>query len=360
MLINGKEYRTVWMEGRIIKTIDQRKLPHAFAIAELKNSQEVHEAIRGMMVRGAPAIGAMGAYGLAQAMLIYEGYDYATFRKHIQQTRDYLAGSRPTAHDLFHGLSEVLRAADASKDIIAAQTKAVDLANAYADRSALACKKIGEYGSTLIKKHMGILTHCNAGALAAVDWGTALAPMRIAHNKNVPFFVFVDETRPRIQGANLTAFELNQEGIAFALIADNAAGYFMQQGKIQLVITGTDRVAANGDVANKIGTYTKAVLAKENNIPFYVAAPTSTIDFGCASGKDIPIEERNADEIHYVYGKTQQGSLERVRISPEGTPSKNPAFDITPAMYVTGLITEYGIIPATPKGIADLKGRINP
>ncbi len=355
MLVNGKDYRTVWMEGCVIKTIEQRKLPHDFEIKELQTTKEVYDSIKQMMIRGAPAIGAMGAFGLAQAMLLYKGYDYQAFKEYIQQTRDHLASSRPTAHDLFHGLAYVFSALDETRDIITAQTKAVDRANAYADRSVEACKRIGEYGSKLIKKNMGILTHCNAGALATVDWGTALAPMRIAHQKHIPFFVFVDETRPRIQGANLTAFELKQEGIDFALIADNAAGYYMKKGEIHLIITGTDRVAANGDVANKIGTYTKAVLAKEHNIPMYIAAPTSTIDFSCVSGDDIPIEERDQDEVHYVHGKTSDGKMERVRISPKGAASKNPAFDVTPARYITGLITEYGIIPATQKAIAELK-----
>lgn len=358
MLIEGKQYRTIWMEGRVIKTIEQRKLPHSFEIVDITTWQEVYEAIKTMIIRGAPAIGAMGAYGLAQAMLNYQGYDFLAFKSEMQRVRDRIASSRPTAYDLFHGLAQVWTAIEQSKDIMTAQTKAVDLAQSYADQSVQACKQIGEYGSTLIKKNMGILTHCNAGALATVDWGTALAPMRIAHEKHIPFFVFVDETRPRIQGANLTAYELKQEGIDFALIADNAAGFYMQQGKINLIITGTDRVAANGDVANKIGTYTKAVLAKENNIPFYIAAPTSTIDFTCASGKDIPIEERDQDEIHYVHGKTKEGTIERVRISPEGIQSKNPAFDVTPAKYITGLITEYGIIPATPKALLDLKAAI--
>ena len=226
---------------------------------------------------------------------------------------------------------------DIAKDI------AVKKANSYADWSAENCKKIGSFGNEIVKEGSKILTHCNAGALACVDYGTALAPMRAAHENNKEIFVFVDETRPRLQGSRLTAFELAEEGIKHAIIADNAAGHYMKNGEIDLVITGADRIAANGDVANKIGTYTKAVLAKEHGIPFYVAAPSSTIDFDTATGEDIPIEERKEEETLHAWGLSDQGVFQRVRTSPKSSNAKNPAFDVTPAELITGIITEKGI-----------------
>jgi len=313
--------------------IDQPKLPHSFEIVELKDHKDVFKAIQTMIVRGAPAIGATGCFGLAQA--IRNGED-------PEKIAEYLKSSRPTAYDLTHGIEHIL-------EIIKGKTKeeSIEIAEKasqeYADMSAEACRKIGEFGDTLIKDGMGILTHCNAGALATVDYGTALAPMRVAHEKGKKIHVFADETRPRCQGARLTSFELGEEGISHDIIADNAAGFYMQKGKIQLVITGTDRVARNGDVANKIGTYEKAVLAKENNIPVYIAAPFSTIDFSCPTGDDIPIEERDQDEVLYMFGWSDSGKFERVRISPEKSTAKNPAFDVTPAKYITGIITEKGI-----------------
>lgn len=330
MKINGKDYQTVWMDGTEIKTIDQNKLPEKIEFVSITRIEQVVSAIQTMVIRGAPAIGAMGAYGLAQAVSLVENPTV----KDINTFKDKLITARPTAYDLEHGLNWVLASAKKGKTPNEVKKRAVIAAKNYAENSAAACKKIGEFGNKLIHDSDNILTHCNAGALATVDYGTALSPMRTAHNQGKTIFVFVDETRPRLQGAKLTAFELQQEGIDHAVIADNAAGYFMANGEIDLVITGTDRVASNGDIANKIGTYEKAVVAKENNIPVYIAAPISTIDFSCPAGKDIPIEERDPNEVL---------CLNNVRVASKGSPARNPAFDITPAKYITGIITELGI-----------------
>ena len=228
---------------------------------------------------------------------------------------------------------------------------AFEAARDYADWNAELCRKIGEYGDKLIQNNQNILTHCNAGALACVDFGTALSPIRIAHYSGKNVFVYVDETRPRNQGSSLTAWELAQEKINHAIIADNAAGFFMKKNKIDLVIVGADRIAMNGDVANKIGTYEKAVLARENNIPFYVAAPLSTFDANAKTGEDIPIEERSEDEILYISGIDANNEIKKVRIAPEESSAKNPAFDVTPAKYITGIITEKGIIKPVEKEI---------
>lgn len=330
MKINGKNYRTVWMEGTIIKTIEQNQLPEIFKIVDIIGDSAVISAIQTMVVRGAPAIGAMGAYGLAQAI---QNLHQPT-KKHIQHLRDKIILARPTAYDLEHGLNSVVVMALTGQTEDEIKKMALVAAQEYADRSAEACRLIGEYGNALIKNGDRILTHCNAGALATVDFGTALSPIRAAHRDEKSIFVYVDETRPRLQGAKLTAFELYQEGIDHAVIVDNAAGYFMARSEVDMVITGTDRVAANGDVANKIGTYEKAVVAHENNIPVYIAAPLSTIDFSCPNGDTIPIEERDPDEVLSINGR---------RVASDGSPALNPAFDVTPAKYITGIITEKGI-----------------
>lgn len=350
MHIKGKNYRTVWYEKGIIYIIDQPKLPHSFEIVKLFSYKEVFDAIKDMIIRGAPAIGAIGSFGMAQAIRDYNGKK--DFNEYIKKISSYLISARPTAHDLSYGVNHILKVI---KDKL--PKEAVEIAEKeaqkYADDSVEACRKIGEYGNELIKDGMNILTHCNAGALATVDYGTALAPVRIAKEKGKKIHVFVDETRPRCQGARLTAFELAEENIPFDIIADNAAGHFMKEGKIDLVITGADRVALNGDAANKIGTYEKAVLAKENNIPFYIAAPFSTIDFNCKSGDDIEIEERSQDEVLFMFGWSDSGKFERVRISPKKSSARNPAFDVTPAKYITGIITEKGIFK--PEEIKNLK-----
>lgn len=343
MKIKGKNYETVWMENGKVKMIDQTKLPHTFVIAEYGNYRDIFNAIKTMVVRGAPAIGAAGAYGLALAALNFAGNDFSGFVGHIKHAKDFLASSRPTAYDLLHGLGKVEGEIVETGSVQEAREVAVKSAREYATWSAENCKKIGELGNELIKNNDSILTHCNAGALACVDYGTALAPIRAAHYAGKKIFVYADETRPRMQGSLLTAFELSEEGIPYAIIADNAAGYFMKAGKIGLVIVGADRIAANGDFANKIGTYEKAVLAKENNIPFYVAAPSSTFDFKCKTGNDIPIEERSEDEVLTMTGYSGS-SFQKVRTSPLGSTARNPAFDVTPARYVSGIITERGIL----------------
>ncbi|NIP40963.1 MAG: S-methyl-5-thioribose-1-phosphate isomerase [Candidatus Aenigmarchaeota archaeon] len=319
MLVDGKHYRTVWFEDDKVKMIDQRILPNEFKIVELANVNEVADAIRNMIVRGAPAIGATGAYGIALATIRKEG---------IRESSETLRKTRPTAYDLFHGIEYVLKEMENKKDPLKAS-------ETYANLSIEACKKIGEHGASLIKDGFRILTHCNAGWLACVDWGTALSPIYFAKRQRKQMFVYVDETRPRLQGARLTSWELMNEEISHSVIADNAAGHFMRTKEIDLVIVGADRVAKNGDFANKIGTYEKAVLAKENGIPFYVAAPRSTIDLSCESGEKIPIEEREEDEVHFVGNE---------RVTPDGSKARNPAFDVTPSKFVTGVITEKGIL----------------
>ena len=339
MNINGKNYRAVWYEDGIIYMIDQTKIPHSFEVIKLLNNKEVFNSIKDMIIRGAPSIGAAGCFGIAQYI---RNYNEGNFNEDVNKVANYLKSARPTAYDLTHGIDYILKSIK-DKPINEAKKIAEKEAQNYVDKTVEACRKIGEYGNELIKDGMTILTHCNAGALATVDYGTALAPIRVAVENGKKIHVFADETRPRCQGAKLTAFELAEENISHDIIADNAAGYFMKAGKIDLVITGTDRVALNGDIANKIGTYEKAVLAKENNIPFYIAAPFSTIDFNCEKGDDIPIEERNQDEVLYIFGWSDLDKLERVKISPKKSTARNPAFDVTPAKYITGIITEKGI-----------------
>ena len=310
------------MEGNIVKLINQPLLPHKFEIYSCKDYRETCKAIKEMTVRGAGAIGATAGYALAQGVSAGEK---------IEEVVSLIKNTRPTAQNLFYAVDRILLKI---KNIEEATKIALAEAQLIADEDANACKKIGEFGEKLIKDGFRILTHCNAGWLAFVDYGSALAPVCLAHRNGKKIFVFVDETRPRLQGAKLTAWELGNENISHAIIADNAAGHYMKKKEIDIVITGADRIAANGDCANKIGTYEKAVLAKENNIPFYIAAPTSTIDINCTSGDEIPIEERNEKEVLEI-GK--------IRIAPEKSHAKNPAFDVTPAKYIKGIITEKGI-----------------
>jgi translation initiation factor eIF-2B subunit alpha/methylthioribose-1-phosphate isomerase len=314
MKINGRDYKALWPEGKTIQFIDQRKLPYSFEIYTARTIDDIAYAIKDMIVRGAPAIGAAAAYGMAFG------------QKNPEKSADLLRATRPTAYDLFYAVDYMIQALDHGEN-------AFDAAATYAETIITRCEKIGENGEKLIKDSMRILTHCNAGALATIDHGTALAPLRIAHQKQKKIFVYADETRPRLQGL-LTAWELFHEGISYALIADNAAGYFMRKKDIDLVIVGADRIAKNGDFANKVGTYEKAVVAKENNIPFYVAAPASTFDPNLRDGSQIIIEERGRMELTEISGKT---------IMPEWVSVKNPAFDVTPKKYVTGYITEEGI-----------------
>ena len=310
------DIRALWMEKGVVKAIDQSLLPGRLKIVTIRTVAEMARAISDMTIRGAPSIGAAGAYGMALAWLRKENLLKASVT---------LIKTRPTAHDLSYGINLMLSKCDGDL---------VEAADAFADEIVEMCRKIGENGSKLIKDGNNILTHCNAGALATVDFGTALAPIRVAHRQGKSIFVFVDETRPRLQGARLTAWELVNEGIDHAIISDNAAGHFMKSS-VDLVIVGADRIARNGDFANKIGTYSIAVLAKENWVPFYVAAPISTFDPKIQSGNEIVIEERMEDEVLRVGG---------CRIAPRSSRALNPAFDVTPARYVKGFITEKGIL----------------
>ena len=315
MKVEGKDRRALWFENSAIKFIDQRKLPYKLEIFTAKNVDDAAFAIKEMVVRGAPAIGVAAAYGMVL------GQD------NLDNTAKKLRKTRPTAYDLFYAIDYMI-------DKIKNGENALDVANDYTQDIIDRCRRIGENGEKLIKDGMKILTHCNAGALATVDYGTALAPFRAAHKKGKKIFVYADETRPRCQGL-LTDWELEQEGIPHVVIADNAAGHFMKNGEIDMVITGADRIAKNGDFANKIGTYEKAVIAKENDIPFYVAAPISTFDKTIENGSQIVIEERGREELTKINGKI---------IMPEWTKVRNPAFDVTPSKYVTGYITEKEIL----------------
>ncbi len=327
------DLKTVWMEGPTVRMIDQRHLPDEVRIFVAESYRDVAMAIREMVVRGAPAIGAAAAYGMAQAVMQGEEPENAA---------EVLRATRPTGHDLFVAIDDMLHA-------IGRGESAPKAAEAYAAMDEERCRRIGEHGEKLVKEGARILTHCNAGALACVDVGTVTAPLRLAHARGRRFLVYVDETRPRLQGARLTAWELGQEGIEHVVIADNAAGLLMQQGKVDFVLVGADRIAANGDLANKIGTYEKAVVAKENHVPFFVAAPTSTIDFALRSGKQIPIETRGEEEVLFFAG---------TRIAPESTHALNPAFDVTPARFVTAYVTERGIV--RPRDIGTLRPRRAP
>ena len=312
--------KIIWFGRDTVEFLDQRSLPAQEDIFTAKSVEKVSYAIREMVIRGAPAIGIAGVYGMALAV---------THGRDLQKAAAILRESRPTAFDLFYGIDWFLDNWKDNQD-----QRPFELARGYYDMIVDKCRRIGEHGNELIKDGARLLTHCNAGALAVAEYGTALAPMFVAHEQGKKTFVFADETRPRLQGARLTCYELCKAGIEHRLIPDNAAGYYLAKKEIDLVIVGTDRVARNGDFANKIGTYEKAVVAQENNVPFYVAAPLSTIDFGITQGDEIPIEFRSEDEVLYVKGN---------RIAPEDTRAENPAFDVTPAKFVTGFITEKGI-----------------
>ncbi len=351
MLVNGVPYRTVWMDGDAVKLIDQRQLPFRFEILTLAAYGETADAIRDMAVRGAGAIGVAAGYAMAQAIrLALE----RTFDTEVARAASVLRGTRPTAWNLFYAIDRVLEGVRPIAGVAAKRVRAVEIAQAIADEDAQAGERIGELGQALLPSPATVLTHCNAGWLAFADWGTALAPVYRAHRDGKRVAVYATETRPRAQGAKLTAWELAQEGVPCTLIPDTAAGHLMRQGLADLVIVGADRIAANGDVANKIGTYMLAVLARTHEVPFYVAAPTTTIDLSCPSGDAIPIEERGEDEVLWTNGVTPEGYPERVRVSPEGSHARNWAFDVTPAGYITGLLTERGLIRAEPQAIAEV------
>jgi len=347
MLVGGKHYRTVWLEGNAVNMIEQRMLPHKFEVVSFTTCAEVADSIKSMVIRGAGAIGAAAAYGMAL------GVAEAKDETGIENAANLIRSTRPTARDLFYGVDCVLNSIS-TQSMEKKREAAFQEAQRVADENVENCRLIGEHGAKLISDGMRISTHCNAGWLAFVDWGTALSPVYTAKRQGKSVFVWVDETGPRNQGANLTAWELMNEGVQCKIIDDNATGFLMQRGEVDMAIVGADRIAANGDVANKIGTYEKAVLAKENGIPFYVAAPTTTIDFSCPSGKCIPIEERSPDEVLYKWGWSD-GKLVRIRTSPENAQALNLAFDVTPAKYIRGIITERGIIK--PDAIGSLQIR---
>jgi len=355
--IDGRHYRTIWVagDGWSVEIIDQTKLPFSFKTARLATLGDAAHAIRTMQVRGAPLIGATAAYGVCLALRD------DTSDASLEAACETLMATRPTAVNLRWALDEMLAAVrnqPRENRVAAAYARAAELC----DEDVETCRKIGEHGLPLIREAaaakpgqtVNILTHCNAGWLACVDWGTALAPIYMAHDAGLPVHVWVDETRPRNQGAALTAFELGAHGVPHTIIADNAGGHLMQAGQVDMCITGTDRTTASGDVANKIGTYLKALAAWDNGVPFYVALPGSTIDWTLEGGADIPIEERGAEEVTRVYGRTAEGEIVTVDISAPGSPAANPAFDVTPARLVSGLVTERGICAATREGLAEL------
>jgi methylthioribose-1-phosphate isomerase len=352
--IDGKPFRTIWCDAVSgnVAIIDQTKLPHAFVIAELRTVEDAWHAIAEMQVRGAPLIGVAAAYGLALAMRA-DPSD-AT----LATTAHYLATARPTAVNLAWALDDMRRVLAPLPPSQRAE-RAFARAGELADADVAVNEAIGTHGLAMFRDlaarkngRLNIMTHCNAGWLATVDWGTATAPIYKGHESGLDLHVFVDETRPRNQGAALTAWELAHHGVPHTLIADNAGGHLMQQGEIDLVIVGTDRTTAAGDVCNKIGTYLKALAAHDNGVPFYVAAPSSSIDFAIFDGADVPIEMRDEREVTHVVGATSDGRIETVRIAPEGSPALNPAFDVTPARLVTGLITERGIVAANADALA--------
>jgi methylthioribose-1-phosphate isomerase len=345
--------------GDGVRIIDQRALPHRLALVELRSADEVATAIRDMWLRGAPLIGAAAAFGLALALRLDADDDA------LRSAMAMLAGTRPTAINLAWALQRVARTVaplPPGERAAAAWHEALRIADEDIDTNAA----IGRHGLPLVaaaaERHrrdgapVRVLTHCNAGWLATVGWGTATAPIYQAHAAGLAVSVWVDETRPRNQGASLTAWELARAGVPHRLIADNAGGHLMQRGEVDLVIVGCDRVAANGDVCNKIGTYLKALAAHDNGVPFYVAMPLSTLDPALAAGGDIPIEERAAREVTHVAGRTEGGTLLEVQLAPAGTAAANPAFDVTPARLVSGLITERGVVAAEGRALRELAG----
>ena len=360
MRIHGRHYRTIWLrdDGWSIEVIEQTRLPHRFETIALKSAEDCAHAIKTMQVRGAPLIGATAAFGLAMAMRS------DTSDRSLTQSIDFLASQRPTAVNLCWALEEM-------RKVLAPLPIAGRVAAAYAKAAAICeddvetCRMIGVHGLKLIEaiaarkpagEPVNILTHCNAGWLACVDWGTATSPIYQAHDKGVKLHVWVDETRPRNQGAFLTAYEFGAHGVPHTVIVDNAGGHLMQHGKVDMCIVGTDRVTANGDVANKIGTYLKALAAKDNSVPFYVALPHSTIDWSMDDGRKIEIEERSGDEVLKMSGRSPDGTVKTFEIAAPGSPAANPAFDVTPARLVTGLITERGVCAATKQGLRGMYG----
>jgi methylthioribose-1-phosphate isomerase len=365
MNYQGKRRRTIWHndDDATIGVIDQRLLPHKFEMLTLRTMEDCAEAIRNMTVRGAPLIGATAAYGICLALRDDPG------DKSIRAAFKTLVSTRPTAVNLLWALNQMLSAVSPlapEKRLEHAWRKAAEIC----DEDVAVNEAIGRHGLEIFREilnkkktaqggqvRLNVLTHCNAGWLACVDWGTALAPIFMAHDAGLPIHVWVDETRPRNQGASLTAWELNQHGVPHTVVVDNAGGHLMQHGLVDLVIVGTDRTTAQGDVANKIGTYLKALAARDNDVPFYVALPGSTIDWTIRDGlKEIPIEERSAAEVTHLRGKTADGSLVEIQVTPDGSPAANYGFDVTPARLVTALITEKGACAASEAGLKKLFG----
>jgi len=354
--VGDRTYRTLWLaeDRRTVEIIDQTRLPHAFEVASLRSLDDAATAIRTMQVRGAPLIGVTAAYGLALAL----GEDPGDAS--LARACDALLATRPTAVNLRWAL-EAMRAVLAPLPPGDRARAAYRRAGELAEEDVALCRAIGEHGAKLLEDAprrdgatLQVLTHCNAGWLATIDWGTALAPVYVAHERGVPLHVWVDETRPRNQGASLTAWELLQHGIPHTVIADNAGGHLMRAGRVDLCITGSDRTTASGDVCNKIGTYLKALAARDNDVPFYVALPYSTIDWTLDDGAQIPIEERDAAEVGRVRGRGADGAVHEVFVLPAGSPAANPAFDVTPARLVTALVTERGVCEASRAGLAGL------
>ena len=354
MRIEGKEFKTIWYENNVVKIIDQTKLPHKFIIKDLRTIKDAINAIKIMEVRGAPLIGGTAAYGVVLAIKENKNLEF------IKKSAEELIQSRPTAINLKWAVDRMMKKlsginSDQILDI------ALNEAKEICDEDEKFCENIGINGLKIIediynrkKDTVNILTHCNAGWLATINWGTATSPIYHAHKKGIPVHVWVDETRPRNQGANLTSYELNEEEIPNTIIADNTGGILMQRGEVDMCIVGTDRTLSNGDVCNKIGTYLKALAAHDNNVPFYVALPSSTIDWEIKEGKDIPIEKRNSEELSHVEGVDKNNEIKKVLIYPKKSKSMNLAFDVTPAKYVTGLITEKGISEASSEGLKKL------
>jgi len=354
MRIQGKEYRTIWYEEKVVKIIDQTKLPHQFIIKDLKSVKEAINAIKVMEVRGAPLIGGTAAYGMVLAI------QESTEKQFVNKSAEELIQSRPTAINLKWAVDRMMQKlsginSDQILDIALKEAKEI------CDEDEKFCENIGVNGLSIIeeiynkkKSTVNILTHCNAGWLATINWGTATSPIYHAHKKGIPVHVWVDETRPRNQGANLTSYELNEEEIPNTIIADNTGGILMQRGEVDMCIVGTDRTLSNGDVCNKIGTYLKALAAHDNKVPFYVALPSSTIDWNIKDAKDIPIEERNSEELSHVEGIDENNQVKKVLIYPQKSKAMNLAFDVTPAKYVSGLITERGVCEASTNGLKNL------
>ena len=354
MKIQDKQYITIWFDNNVVKIIDQTKLPHEFVIKSLKTVKDSINAIKIMEVRGAPLIGATAAYGLVLSIIEKNNLSY------LKKASEDLIASRPTAINLKWAVDRMMKKLSGinSDEILKIALKE---AKTIVEEDISFCKNIGLNGLKIIESIakekndiVNILTHCNAGWLATIDWGTATSPIYHAHKKGIKIHVWVDETRPRNQGANLTSFELNEEGIPNTIIADNTGGILMQRGQVDMCIVGTDRTLSNGDVCNKIGTYLKALAAKDNNVPFYVALPSSTIDWNIKDHKEIPIEERNSEELSHVEGLDENNKLKKVLIYPQKSKAMNLAFDVTPAKYITGLITEKGVCEASEQGLKGL------